>query len=353
MAKADLPYQRAAMVLQGGGALGAYQVGVFEALQEAEYALDWFAGTSIGAINAPDERLANLTRFWERIGWPELGFVPGNGPVRRAYNHWSGMMATWLGQPGFFFRPRFANPWLLSGHPEVASYYDNDDLRTTLQELIDPDIVNSGKVRLSLGAVDVASGRQVYFDSRQQEIRIEHVLASGALPPAFSPVELGGSWSCTPLDVVIDDNPRVSTLVFMVDVFDAAGALPSTMDEAAARQKEITYATRSGRSIEAHRTMHNLRRAVNAMWETLPPAAQADSHLQELARLRCVTTMSIVHILYHATDSETSFMDHDFSHSSIQDRRARGYSDAKALLARPDWLEPPPEDIGVIVYGKI
>lgn len=255
--KVEVPYRRTALVLQGGGALGAYQVGVYQALEEAGYAPDWFAGTSIGAINAaimagsrPEERLAKLECFWDTIAWPEPWDVPIDGPGRWAYNAWSGMLAMWAGQPGFF-RPRLINPWLISGPAGAISYYDAADLRGTLDDLIDFDLVNSGGVRLSLGAVNVRTGRQVYFDSRDQPIGIEHVLTSAAFPPAFPPVEIDGEWywdggivSNTPLDVVIDDNPRRSTLVFMVDLFNGRGALPRTMDEVAERHKDITYAAR-------------------------------------------------------------------------------------------------------------
>lgn len=360
----NTPYRRTAMVLQGGGALGAYQVGVYEALHEAGQLPDWFAGTSIGAINAaimaanrPEDRLDRLGRFWERISWPEVASVPDDSLLRRPYSQWNGTLAAWLGQPGFF-HPRPFNPWLFPWDANTASYYDTSDLRGTLEGLIDLDIVNSGQVRLSMGAVDIITGQQVYFDSRKQEIRINHILASSALPPAFAPVEIDGRWywdggivSNTPLDVVIDDTPRASTLVFMIDVFNNLGAVPESMDDVAMRQKDITFATRSGRSIEAHRTIHNLRRAVNAMWEKLPPQEQKDPHLKELAKLRCVTAMNIVHILYRGNGTETSCKDHDFSQSSIQARRACGYADARAALADPHWLEPPPEDVGVIVHG--
>lgn len=359
----ERPYRRTALVLQGGGALGAYQVGVFQALSEAGHAPDWFAGTSIGAINAaimagnpPEERLARLESFWDRIAWPQPWPVPENGTARWAYNAWNGMLAAWVGQPSFF-RPRYPSPWALTGEPCAASIYDPSELRRTLGDLIDFDLINAKAARLSLGAVNVTTGQQVYFDSRDQRIGIDHVLASAAFPPAFPPVEIEGEWywdggivSNTPLDAVIDDSPRRSTLVFMVDLFDGKGQLPTNMDAVAERRNDLVYATRSRRSIQAHRTIHDLRRAVSAMWERLPPEAQADPHLQELAKLRCVTTMNIVHILYRGTPNETSSKDHDFSSASIDDRRQYGYADARRMLADPHWLEPPPEDVGVIVH---
>lgn len=356
-------YQRTVLVLQGGGALGAYQVGVFEALTEAGHAPDWFAGTSIGAVNAaimagnpPRERVARLDRFWRAVTRHDPWPTPANGLARRAYRSWSAALTAWLGQAGFF-RPRLPSPWLAGGGIGTLGHYDVEELRRTLEDLIDFGLINDGGVRLSLGAVNVASGQQVYFDSRHQRLELAHVMASAAFPPAFPAVEIDGEWfwdggivSNTPLDVVIDDNPRHDTLVFMVDLFDGRGPLPTSMEEALERKKDITYANRSARGIEAHRTMHDLRRALNAFWERLPPEARADPHLQDLARLRCTTGMNIVHLLYRGSN-ETAAKDYDFSAESLRERRATGRADALRVLADPHWIEPPPEDVGVVLHG--
>ncbi|MGH7124603.1 MAG: patatin-like phospholipase family protein [Stellaceae bacterium] len=227
---------KVALVLQGGGALGAYQVGAYQALDEAGYEPDWFAGTSIGAINAAimagnprERRLEQLEAFWARICRP-VPFAPADGLSRRLFNTWSAWQTTALGQPGFF-EPRPVNPFLsVPGTTQAISYYDTTALRATLESLIDLDRVNSGAQRLSLGAVNVRTGEQVYFDTLRQKLGYEHIMASGALPPAFPPVEIEGEWywdggivSNTPLDVVIEQLPRRSTLCFMIDLFDAGG----------------------------------------------------------------------------------------------------------------------------------
>src|SRR5205814_4961091 len=268
-----------ALVLQGGGALGAYQVGAFQALDEAGYAPEWFAGTSIGAINAsimagnpPASRLAKLEEFWATICRSLPVAAPMEGLPRRVFNAWSAWQTMALGQPGFFTWNSLS-PWLAPPGTDAAiSVYDTRELRGTLERVVDLDRINRREARLSLGAVEIESGRQVYFDNSRQKIGYEHIMASGALPPAFPPIEVDGAWywdggivSNTPLDVIIDELPRRSTLCFMVDLFDSMGALPRVMEDVEARRKDIMYASRSDRSIEAHRQMHNLRRAIMAL----------------------------------------------------------------------------------------
>jgi NTE family protein len=355
---------KVALVLQGGGALGAYQVGAFQALDEAGYAPEWFAGTSIGAINAsimagnpPADRLAKLEEFWATIGRSMPVAAPMDGLPRRIFNAWSAWQTMALGQPGFFTW-NSVSPWLApAGTPAAISVYDTRELRGTLERVVDLDRINRREVRLSLGAVEIESGQQVYFDSLRQKIGYEHIMASGALPPAFPPVEIDGHWywdggivSNTPLDVIIDELPRRSTLCFMVDLFDAMGPLPQVMEDVEARRKDITYASRSDRSVEAHRQMHNLRRAIMALWNQLPPAAQKDPHLNELADLGCVTTMHIVRLVHRSEPGELASKDYEFSADSVREHRAAGYRDAIAMLRTPTWLEPVPPDVGVIVH---
>lgn len=351
------PYQ-VVLVLQGGGALGAFQVGVYQALDEAGYRPDWVAGTSIGAINAaliagnePADRLARLDEFWSSIRWPDLW--PASGIPLRQWAKWTAaLQAATFGQP-HFFQPRLGYPWLGGGS---VSWYDVNPLRETLAPMIKFNRINAGATRLSVGTVNVCTGEQVYFDSAQEPLGLDHILASAALPPAFPPVEIGGNWywdggvvSNTPLDVVIDDNPRRSSLVFMVDLFDGRGKVPGSLAEVEQRRSDIAYATRSGRSIEKHRLLHNLRRAINALWLNLPAELQADPHLRELAALRCTTTMQIVHIQYRRAD-EAAYKDYDFSATSLNERRRAGYVETARLLERPAWLAAPPEDLGVLIY---
>jgi NTE family protein len=352
------------LVLQGGGALGAYQVGAFQALDEAGYVPEWFAGTSIGAINAAimagnarQDRLAKLEEFWATITRPLPVPAPMPGVPRRVFNAWSAWQTMAWGQPGFFaWNP--VSPWLAApGSDAAISYYDTRDLHGTLERLVDLDRINRKEVRLSLGAVEIESGRQVYFDSEKQTIGYEHIMASGALPPAFPPIEVDGAWywdggivSNTPLDVIIDQLPRRSTLCFMVDLFDSMGRLPQVMEDVEARRKDIMYASRSERSIEAHRKMHNLRRAIMALWDKLPPEAQKDPHLSELGDLGCVTTMHIVHLVHRNEPDELACKDYEFSAHSIREHREAGYRDALARLANPTWFEPVPPDVGVVVH---
>ena len=354
---------KVALVLQGGGALGAYQVGAYQSLDEAGYEPEWFAGTSIGAINAAimagnprERRLERLEAFWSAICRP-LPFAPENGLPRRLFSAWSAWTTAALGQPGFF-EPRQVSPFLASpGTTQAISYYDTTALRRTLESVIDLDRINSGAERLSLGAVNVRTGEQVYFDTIRQKLRYEHIMASGALPPAFPPVEIEGEWywdggivSNTPLDVVIGQLPRRSTLCFMIDLFDAEGPLPQVMDDVETRRKDIIYASRSERAIEAHRQTHNLRRAVLALWEALSPETKQNPHLSALADLGCTTTMHIVRLVHRSEPDELACKDYEFSSASFEEHRAAGYRDATRRLADPAWLQPVPPDIGVVVH---
>ena len=353
------PY-RVVLVLQGGGALGAYQIGVYQALEEAGYQPDWIAGTSIGAINAaliagnrPSERLAKLEEFWSMIQWPDIMPVMPAGILREWANAMSAMRSAFFGQPNFF-RPRFGNP-LLSG--SALGWYDVQPLRSTLESLTDFNLINSGATRLSVGAVNVSTGEPVFFDSAREPLRSEHIMASAALPPAFPPVEIDGSWywdggvvSNTPLDVVIDDRPRRSSLVFMVDLFARRGTVPASMADVEMRRIDINYAPRSRRDIEKHRQTHNLRRAVNALWEHVPEDMKSDPHLLSMAELRCATTMQIVHIQHYPEEGEASYKDCDFSTATLSQRRASGYRDTCRLLERQAWMDEPPRDLGLLVY---
>jgi len=358
------PYPLIALVLQGGGALGSYQVGAFRALDEAGYCPHWFAGTSIGAINAaimagnpPEARLERLEEFWRTVARNIPTIASGAGVQKQAYFALSAWQTMLLGQPGFF-RPRPVSPWLAQpGAPAAVSYYDTSALRGTLEKLVDFDRLNDGTVRLSLGAVNVRTGDQVYFDTRRQRLAPEHVMASGALPPAFPPIEIdgefywdGGIVSNTPLDVIIDELPRRSTLCFMVDLFDMMGTVPMTMEGVEVRRKDITYASRSNRSIEAHRIQHNLRRAVMALWKNLAPEKQQAAHLSKLAALGCTTTMHIARILHRNEPDELSSKDYEFSAASIAEHGEAGYHDAKRILDRAPWRDPVPPDVGVVVH---
>jgi NTE family protein len=360
--------QRIALVLQGGGALGAYQAGVYQALHEKGFAPDWVAGTSIGAVNAaliagnpPERRLDRLREFWHAVSRADLWDVSRlPKELRQAYDA-SGVAATvWCGQPGMF-TPRILNPALgfLAGAAEYASYYDTSPLRDTLLSLVDFDCLNQHYTRLSLGAVHVKTGTPRYFDSLFQRIGPEHIMASGALPPGFPPVPVegelywdGGIVSNTPLEVVLDDVPRVNTLCFMVDLFNPIGPAPTSLPEVYARHKDIAYANRSERGIREYQEKHNLRRAVRALYKALPESKRNDPELKELAELGCRTTMEVVHLSYRGKPWETATRDADFSAVAIAERWDQGYQDAVLALKQEAWMMPVPPHVGVVVYEQ-
>lgn len=352
--------RRLALTLQGGGALGAYQAGVYQALEERGFEPDWVAGTSIGAINGaliagnpPGRRAAALHAFWERVADHAVPAAGGHAALRP----WLGALAAWRaivgGRPGFF-APRLP---AAAGGPEDISFYDTAPLRRLLAELVDFGRLNAGAPRFSVGAVHVASGRLRYFDSRFQRIGVEHVLASGALPPGFPAVRVddelywdGGVYSNTPLEIVLDDHPRVSTLCVMVDLFDPAGPEPGSIPEILARRKNITYASRSRQHLEDYAKVHNLRRAVQALHARLPPQMQQDPQVRALAALGCQTTMEIVHLGYADRSWELETKDIDFSWPTLRSRWDKGYADAARMLERAPWREPPPAGAGAVVH---
>jgi NTE family protein len=358
--------KRVALVLQGGGALGAYQAGLYQGLEESGFAPDWIAGTSIGAINGaiiagnpPGERLPRLVEFWRMVSFADAFEVSRmSDGERQVHSTWSAMRTLVGGVPGFF-RARFFPPLntLLPVAPESASYWDVSPLRDTLPGLIDFDYLNQGNTRLSLGAVHVESGRPHYFDSLYEPMGPEHILASAALPPGFPPVRVGGElywdgsiYSNTPLEVVLDDLPRVSTLCFMVDLFSRSGPAPHSLPEVITRQKHIQYATRSERSIEAYRETHNLRRALHSLCKMLPSELREGAECSVLGALGSDTTMEIVHLEYAGFDWELSTLDADFSLTMMKERWAQGYDDAGRALERAPWLEDGPRDTGVVVH---
>jgi NTE family protein len=357
--------KRVALVLQGGGALGAYQAGVFQALDEHGFCPDWVAGTSIGAINsaivagnAPENRVARLREFWETVAQEDFwGVARMPDAARQAYSSWSALGAMVAGRPDFFvprpFNPQAAFP---VGSAETASYYDTAPLRGLLERLIDFDLLNGGSVRLSVGAVNVTTGTQRYFDTKVDRICPEHIMASGALPPGFPAVRVegelywdGGIYSNTPLEIVLDDLPRHDTLCFMIALFNPAGPEPRSLAEVESRRKDITYASRAREHIEAFSGTHNLRRAVRALYKALPEELRQEPEFRALADLGCYTTMHIVQLIYPTRPWESAFKDVDFSRASIEDRWALGHRDASRMLRQSPWLEPVSRHTGVVV----
>ena len=359
--------ERIALVLQGGGALGAYQVGVFQALDERGFTPNWVGGTSIGAINGaiiagnrPRDRLERLRRFWSTVAqedWLDMTRAPD--VARQAYSYWSTLGALVTGRPHFFMPHPFL-PFGVgeAGSPELASFYDTRPLRDLLLELIDFEYLNSGAVHFSVGAVHVTSGQLRYFDNQFQPIGVEHVMASSALPPGFPAVRVdgelywdGGICSNTPLAMVLDDYPRVNTLCFMVDLWSARGAEPRSISEAMNRHKEIVYASRSEQSIDAYLSLHHLRRIILELYSNLPPEKRREAAMRKLAEWGCHTTMDIVYLGNEAREWELALKDTDFSRSAIDERHALGYSDAARMVERTPWMAPADPLAGVVLHN--
>jgi len=355
--------KKVGLVLQGGGALGSYQAGVYEALASSEYLPDWVAGISIGAINAaiiagnePANRLNRLRSFWEGITahtslWPSAL----DGSLAAWHQNASTLIALIFGQPGFF-TPRALQDWFSPGKP--ISYYDTSVLKRTLERLVDFDrINNAGEMRLSVGAVNVRTGQFAYFDSATITIRPEHIMASGALPPGFPPVEIngehywdGGLFSNTPLQYVLDYSPRRSRLTFEVDVFPAQGRLPSNLDEVIERDKDIRYSSRTQTSSDAFRDRHDVRHAINELHKLLPPDLANTEQAKRLYEYGCVTEMDIVQLVYRPNGPQGASKDYEFSRTSMELRWQQGISDARTALHASPWLAPTPKELGVRVF---
>ena len=356
---------RVALVLQGGGALGAYQAGAFEALHEAGYDPDWVTGISIGAINAaiiagnPRElRVPRLRQFWDLVSSQIAAPAIHEGMFRLGYNQLSAGAAMLTGIPGFF-RPRIFWPWLAApGTLAATSWYDTSPLRETLSELVDFELVNDGPVRLSVTAVDVESGNSAPFDSARQRITVDHVMASGALPPGFPAIEIegrrywdGGIVSNTPLNDVLDDEPHRSTLIFQVDLFNQKGRLPENLDDVLERQKDIQFSSRTRYNTQRFADVQKMRRAIAAFLEQVPDEIRDAPQLSGLWPHACSETMTIVHLIYRHRVDELESKDYEFSRASMLEHWQSGQEDArKAIRHQEAWLAPPSRDEGLRIF---
>jgi NTE family protein len=355
--------KKVGLVLQGGGALGSYQAGVYEALAASEYPPDWVAGISIGAINAaiiagnaPDMRVERLRSFWEGVTTPTARWPSGlSGTLATWQRHAGGLAALMFGQPGFF-APRALPEWFAKQLP--VSYYSTAALKTTLERLVDFDRINHAKeTRISVGAVNVHTGRFAYFDSAEIVIRPEHVMASGALPPGFPPIEIdgehywdGGLVSNTPLQYVLDYSPRRSRLTFQVDVFQARGQLPTNLERVAEREKDIRYSSRTRITTERARQKHEVRHAINELIDILPPDLRDTEQAKVLYEFGCVTRMDIALLIYRPHEPQGACKDYEFTRSTMQARWQQGRADAETTLCAAPWLAPMPREVGVRVF---
>jgi NTE family protein len=357
--------ERIALVFQGGGALGAYQAGVYEALHEAGIEPDWQSGVSIGAINSaiiagnpPERRVERLRAFWERITDRKIWlFTPDGDIFRQTRNAASAMITMLMGQPGFF-QPRRQGPLLsVPGAKEAISYYDTDPLRETLLELVDFDRLNNGATRFSVGAVNVTTGNFVYFDTKTSTIGPEHVMASGALPPAFPAVQIGtdyfwdgGIVSNTPLQHLLDQEDNKNTLVFQVDLFSSRGALPRSIADVASRQKDIQYSSRTRMTTDVYKRLLKWKKQTFEMLQRIPDAdlTPEDRRLRDdLAKLPEIT---IIQLIYQQKRYEGDAKDYEFSRISMLDHWKSGYEDTKRALNRRAFLEMPPPGTGIVTH---
>jgi NTE family protein len=361
---------RRVLVLQGGGALGSYQAGAFQALCGSGFEPEWIAGISIGAINAAiiagndaHKRVDRLKEFWEMVSSP----VPWN-PIlkgersRTVFNETSAAIIATFGVPGFF-SPRIPPaPLWPQGSPQSLSYYDTAPLKKTLERLVDFDRINDLKCRLSVGAVGVTSGNFRYFDNVEfnregKRIGPEHIMASGALPPGFPAVLIDGEYywdggisSNTPLDFVLDAETDRDLLIFQVDLFSARGLLPETLLEAAEREKDIRFSSRTRMNTDKNRQLHNSRKAVLDLIGKLPEHLQNDPSVDFLRKVAKENTVTVVHLIYKSKNYETSSKDYDFSHVGMVEHWNAGVRDVHLSMRHKEWLERPQSGETMVTY---
>lgn len=371
------PYETIALVLQGGGALGAYQAGVFEGLQEAGIPLNRLAGISIGALNtaviagnAPQDRLTRLREFWETICRPNtpLMALPAameqsifnlNDTARQFLGHLNAGRAVFDGQNGFF-QPRMLAPVLPSAHhdPSQASYYSIDALKETLERLCDFDRINTSELHVSVGAVNVRNGNFVYFDNRETPLRAEHFMASGALPPAFPPVEIDGEYywdgglvSNTPLSHVLQERPMRDTLTFQVDLWSARGAAPTNMSEVSDRMQDIRYSSRTRFVTEHFRQSQQLRHLLWRMLQDLPEDVRSRADYAQLAeQVSSAKCYNVVHLIFRNQPYDLHYKDHQFGLAAMREHWRHGLTDIRKTLKNPERLAMPDRDIGFVTH---
>lgn len=377
--KGGMPdYDTVALVLQGGGALGAYQAGVYEGLHEAGIRPNWISGISIGSINAAiiagspeDERVARLRGFWESICRP-TGFasiswgetlagmfegIPFGFGSPAMNGQLSAFQALLSGQPGFF-KPRFPPPYWLRGRGAAStSFYDTSPLRDTLRQYVDFKLLNSGAVRVSLGAVNVRSGNFAYFDTSRHALGPEHIMASGALPPGFPAVEIdgehywdGGLVSNTPLAHLFSSESLRDTLAFQVDLWPARGGLPTTLEEVAERQKDIQYSSRTRLITDQLRNVLKLRHSLQRVLEKLPAAERNARGLADIRALAHTPATNIVNLIYESKHRERYSKDYEFGTEAMREHWESGLSDIRLTLAKPGVLDKPTEESCFIAH---
>ncbi|HKH01517.1 MAG TPA: patatin-like phospholipase family protein [Bradyrhizobium sp.] len=349
------------LVLQGGGALGSYQAGAYQALCHHHFEPEWIAGISIGAVNAaiiagnaPERRAERLKEFWQMVSAPvPWGPVASGDGGRSLFNETSAAFIATFGVPGFF-RPRFPPaPLWPQGSPESQSYYDTSPLRATLERFVDFDRINALETRLSVGVVSVTTGNFRYFDNFEfrklgKKIGPEHIMASGALPPGFPSIEIdgehfwdGGIASNTPLDYVLDTETNRDLLIFQVDLFSARGPLPVSLLEAAEREKDIRYSSRTRLNTDKNKQVHNTRKALRELIGKLPHDLRNDPSVAILCEAAKENTVTVVHLIYRSKNYESSSKDYDFSRIAMVEHWTAGERDVYLSMRHKEWLEQP------------
>jgi NTE family protein len=364
--KRGLPFEGVVLVLQGGGALGAYQAGVFQAIHEANIEVTWLCGTSIGAINAaliagnpPERRLERLREFWEVVTKPPvtlpnvpwLSTLPWAGnPQARYWTNRISAFATMLhGAPGFFSPRPFPPVSSAAGNPDLVSYYDISPLKETLERLVNFDLIDSKTMRFSVGATHILTGASVYFDNWERKVTAAHVIASASLPPGFPPTKIDGEYywdagvvSNSPMQFVVDNRRRNSALVFQVDLWDANGEVPLDIPSANLRAIEIHSASRINVSLEQYKKMQKFRHALCKFLDQLPEHCHDDPEVKVLSEEARVKVATIVQLKYQAPKYETAAKTFDFSRRAMEEHWQAGYEDTKVALGESAVLEPPP-----------
>jgi len=356
---------RVALVLQGGGALGSYQAGVYQALHEADIEPDWVSGVSIGAIhsaiiagNPRGRRLERLETFWNRITdrkvWP---FVPESDMFRQARSATSSFLTTMLGQPGFF-EPRRTRAWLApAGASAPTSLYDTSPLRETLLELVDFELINSRAVHFSVGAVNALSGNVVYFDNTIETIGPEHVMASAALPPAFPTVQIGrdhfwdgGIGSDTPLHHLLNQEGTLNSLIFQVDPFSSRGPVPRTMQDVMGRYMDIMYSSRTSYTTDVFQQLQSWKKKAHQALAAVPDSSLSEGGRRLRDELALIPEHTILQLIYQPKSYEPHARDHEFSRTSMTEHWHSGYEDTRQTLTRKEWLTIPPDGAGIVTH---
>lgn len=368
----DIPFECVALLLQGGGALGAYQAGVYQALSEAGLEPDWVAGISIGAINAaiiagnaPQNRLKKLREFWEFITIDEFALFPTavkcfatrNDIQRQAINFMSAAHTLISGIPGFF-KPRPLIPWLEpNGSMPATSFYDLSGFKSTLEQMIDFDRLNNDDIRLNVGAVNVKTGNFTDFDNKLMKITPEHIMASGALPPGFPAVEIegeyywdGGLISNTPLQWVVEDKSYEDSLVFQVDLWSADGEFPQNMADVLTRQKDVQFSSRTRANTSRFKQQRKLYHNIAKLIEKLPDDLKRSPEAKLLSEAADTKVYNIVHLIYHNKNYEGYSKDFEFSRLSMEAHWQSGYNDTLKTLEHKKVLERPHNSEGIAIF---